>query len=109
MTETPGKYVLDCNGESGDTELEERMLCLFEEVYTLWQKKQLSYGPGNIAAGGERGCWLRANDKMARLKRLVWDRFPDPLTDEKVEDTWKDLVNYGLMAILCHRGQWPKE
>ena len=23
-----------------------------------------------------------------------------------VEDSWKDIVNYGAMALLCRRGVW---
>jgi hypothetical protein len=29
------------------------------------------------------------------------------LADEPLEDTWKDLIGYSLMGLLCHRGLWP--
>lgn len=78
-----------------------------EELYQRRRKTQPSYGPGNISAFGERGCLIRANDKMQRLIRLVWQEVPNPLEDETIEDTWLDLANYAIIALMCRRGHWP--
>jgi len=28
--------------------------------------------------------------------------------NEAVEDTWIDLADYGIIALLVRRGKWPK-
>lgn len=88
-------------------ELDRAFQEVLQELHRLWRLKQQSYGPHNIAAFGERGCLIRANDKIQRLIRLVWSGLTNPLDDETIEDTWKDLANYAIMAIMCRRGEWP--
>lgn len=74
------------------------------ECAVLLDRKNRDYGPDNISAFGERGVIVRVNDKVERLKTLVWgDKHPQ---HEKVEDTWKDLTNYGVIGLMCHRGDW---
>ena len=86
------------------TELGRRALRIFVECAVLLDEKNRDYGPGNISAFGERGVIVRANDKIERLKTLVWgERSPE---HEKVEDTWLDLANYGVIGLMCHRGIW---
>lgn len=100
-------FHLDCNGASGDTGLEEDFAELLAIQFELFKRKQASYGPHNVGAFQERGIFVRVWDKVQRLRRLVWDNKPNPLNDENIEDTWMDLANYSIMAILCRRGQWP--
>lgn len=69
--------------------------------------KQQDYGPGNIAAFGEFGCLVRANDKIERLKHLL--RTGNAPKNESVEDAWLDLANYAVIAVLCRSGKWSKE
>ena len=74
------------------------------ECAVLLDRKNRDYGPGNISAFGEQGVIVRVNDKVERLKTLVWGgKHPQ---HEKVEDTWKDLTNYGVIGLMCHRGDW---
>lgn len=101
-----GNFTITSDGASGNAELEEKMIELFIEYFALWQKKQASYGSGNIAAFGERGCLIRAYDKIQRLKRALFDNQAETLEDEKLEDTWLDLFGYAAMGLLCHRGDW---
>ena len=76
----------------------------FCKAAVLLDTKQKDYGSGNISAFGERGIVVRINDKVERLKTLVWnDRAPE---HEKVEDTWLDITNYGIIGLLCHQGDW---
>jgi hypothetical protein len=76
----------------------------FCRAAVLLDTKQRDYGSGNISAFGEKGIVVRMNDKIERLKTLVWnDKSPE---HEKVEDTWLDIANYGVIGLLCHRGQW---
>jgi hypothetical protein len=65
--------------------------------------KQRDYGSGNISSFGEFGVLVRMNDKMERLKNL-W-KMQEP-KNESVEDSYLDLSNYALIAILVRRGIW---
>jgi hypothetical protein len=47
---------------------------------------------------------VRANDKVARLKNLLTN-VASP-RNESIEDSWLDLSNYSLIAVLCRRGDW---
>jgi hypothetical protein len=76
------------------------------ENVQLLDRKQLDYGPGNIAAFGELGVLVRANDKIERLKNLhKTGRLNDP-QNESVTDSWLDLSNYGIIAQLIRKGLW---
>jgi hypothetical protein len=101
--------VLVADGSSGNIKLEALVADTFKEVFNLWKSRQKKYGPGNIAAFGELGCVVRGFDKMARLRHtLIEDPDRGGLTyDESIEDSWKDLTNYAVMGLVCHRKQWP--
>lgn len=76
----------------------------FIECVVLLDRKNRDYGTGNISAFGEKGVIVRLNDKVERLKTLVWgDKHPE---HEKVEDTWLDVANYGVIGLMCHRRDW---
>ena len=98
---------LVADGSSGDIELEKNMIALLVKLFEIFKKKQASYGPRNIPTFGENGCVIRMNDKLQRLIRLVWDERENPLKDETVEDTYLDLADYALIALLVRSGQWP--
>ncbi len=99
---------LEIDGSSGNMKLETEIAMLLQKVFVTFKKKQASYGSGNIAEFGEQGVFIRMSDKMKRLKRLVWEMKSDPLDDETVEDTYIDLADYALIAILCRKGLWPE-
>jgi hypothetical protein len=76
----------------------------FCECAVLLDQKNRDYGTGNISSFGEKGVLVRSNDKIERLKTLLWgDKHP---VHEKVEDSWMDLCNYGCIGLMCHRGDW---
>lgn len=86
------------------TPLGRKSFAVFCECAVLLDEKNRDYGPGNISAFGEKGVIVRLNDKVERLKTLVWgDKHPE---HEKVSDTWLDIANYGVIGLLCHRGDW---
>jgi hypothetical protein len=87
------------------TPLGREALQAFCEAAVLLDKKNRDYGPSNISAFGEKGVIVRLNDKIERLKTLVWgDKAPN---HEKVSDTWLDIANYGIIGLMCHKGSWP--
>lgn len=94
-----------CDGLSGDLRLEKAYVQQMVDCFRLWQDRQRKYGKGNIAEFGATGCLVRLHDKMARLRRVYMEGAGDT-PDESVEDSWRDAVNYALMGLMCHKGQW---
>jgi hypothetical protein len=70
-------------------------------------KKHEDYGPANIsdAPGGPlNGLSVRLHDKIARLNHLLSnDKEPK---NEAIEDTFIDILNYALIALLVIEGKW---
>jgi hypothetical protein len=95
------------NGTSGNAELERTIALQMLEAFELWKDRQRKYGSTNIAMFGEKGCVVRAFDKLARLKQAFFEAMGMNASDEKVYDSWLDLINYAVMGAVCHRGGWP--
>ena len=98
--------MLNCDGSSGNLDLERSMAEIMVRVFETFKKKQASYGSGNISSFGEFGVIVRMNDKMERLKNLVVKDKDNPLQDETIDDTYLDLADYALIAVLVRRGLW---
>lgn len=71
--------------------------------------KQKDYGPGNInnAYGGPlNGLLVRAGDKFERIKNLIGSgKTPE---HESIQDSFIDLANYMIIAMMVTSGKWPK-
>lgn len=83
---------------------------IMDEIGNLMITKQLDYGPGNInnAHGGPiNGLLVRIGDKFERLKNLIKKDNIKP-QHESIEDSFKDLANYGVIGLMVQRGVWPK-
>lgn len=86
---------------------------IFREQMALMVRKQQDYGPGNINAFGELGLVVRLSDKIERLKHLLFETdahgrlVPRAIApqNEPVEDTYRDILNYALIALMV-RHQW---
>lgn len=73
----------------------------------LLVKKHEDYGPANIsdAPGGPlNGLSVRLHDKVARLNHLL-SNGKEP-KNETIEDTFIDILNYALIALLVLDGKW---
>lgn len=93
------------------TTFEQDVRDTFIELGDLLIKKHKDYGPKNISNspyGVIRGLITRMWDKMARMVNLTKG---DNITaeNEPLEDSFKDMANYSVIAIMELRGQWPKE
>lgn len=86
------------------TTFEQAVDQVLSEARTLLIRKQRDYGPGNIMAFGELGVLVRANDKIERLKNLWKTGNLDDPQNEAADDTWFDLLNYGLIGLMVRRG-----
>jgi len=92
-----------------DTEFASAVWEIMDEIGNLLISKQMDYGPGNInnAFGGPiNGLLVRIGDKFERLKNLY--RNGSVPKHEPVEDSFKDMANYAVIALMVQRGKWPK-
>lgn len=93
-----------------------KMLLL--EQYITFIKKQHDYGPSNIAMNTSletkddllislAGLVTRMNDKMSRLINLILKTRKSP-ENESIEDSFKDISVYGIIARIVISGKWGK-
>ena len=90
-----------------------------QEQYELFAKKMMDYGLGNISLGTNleepedinlslTGIWLRCNDKINRLKNMLKRKGRNYVQDEPMIDSFIDIANYGIIAMLVMKGKWKK-
>lgn len=88
-----------------------------QEQYKLFATKMLDYGIQNIALGSTleneedikfsvMGIWLRCNDKINRLKNLIKRNGQNYVNGESMIDSFIDLSNYGIIAMMVLRNKW---
>ena len=83
---------------------------VYAEAEAVLIQKQLDYGPKNIsqAPGGPvNGLRVRMHDKMSRINHL-FDHGADP-ENESLRDSFLDLANYSIIAMMVLDGEWPDE
>ena len=89
-----------------------------KEQYETFCKKQYDYGQHNITLGMDMGdadarhlsitaIIIRINDKVQRLFNLVLRR-KKAAQNEPVEDAFKDLSVYGIIAQIVSNEKWGK-
>ena len=94
---------------SSNTDFAASVWEIMDEIGNLLITKQNDYGPGNVnnAFGGPiNGLLVRIGDKFERLKNL-YGRSKAP-KHEPIEDSFKDMANYAVIALMVERGKWPK-
>ncbi|MFY9325219.1 MAG: nucleotide modification associated domain-containing protein [Candidatus Nanopelagicales bacterium] len=78
-----------------------------ETLAALLIKKQRDYGPKNVAqspGGPINGLRVRMHDKLARINNLYeTGAMPE---NESLRDSFMDLANYGIIAMMVLDGQW---
>ena len=88
------------------------------EQYELFCRKQKNYGPDNISMGSTlereedrklslQGLFFRINDKINRYKQMIMFGSKDAV-GEALDDTFKDISVYGIIAQLVQSGKWGK-
>jgi hypothetical protein len=76
-----------------------------EEDLELLMRKRADYGTQNINITGLYGVAVRLQDKVSRLLNLT--KNDKTANFESLEDTLKDIRNYGRIAdIIIKRGEW---
>lgn len=71
--------------------------------------KNIDYGSTSLVEFGNLGIVVRMSDKMARLKQLIKPGTIALVSDEKLEDTAKDLINYAAYVVMQCRGKLLKQ
>jgi predicted transcriptional regulator len=91
------------------TTFEQDVMDIMWELGNLLVRKHMDYGPKNISeapGGAINGLLVRMHDKMARLKNLHYNN--KSANYESIEDTYKDLANYAVIALMVLRDKWDK-
>ena len=89
-----------------------------QALYELFCAKQSNYGPDNISMGSSlereedrklslQGLFFRLNDKINRYKQMIMFGSKDAV-GESLDDTFKDISVYGIIAQLVQSGKWGK-
>jgi len=86
----------------------EALIIALENVKLL-DCKQLDYGSKNISDFGTVGVIIRMNDKFQRIKNLVSTNRRKRAINESILDTFRDLSNYSIIALLLENKKWPNE
>jgi hypothetical protein len=89
---------------------EQNIRATFVEAEQLLIKKHKDYGPKNISqspGGPINGLRVRMHDKLARINHL-YDNGADP-QNESLRDSFIDLANYAIIALLVLDKEWPNE
>ena len=98
-------------------ELAEEFQAVQKEQYELFAAKMLDYGLSNISLGSDlstrddrnlslTGIWLRCNDKINRLKNMLKRQGKNYVQGEAMIDSFIDIANYGIIAMLVIRNKW---
>jgi len=96
--------------EIKDIDFKEHVRNTFSEAEDMLLRKHEDYGPTNIAnapGGALNGLRVRMHDKLARINHLI-DKGVTP-TNESLRDSFLDLVNYGIIAMMVIDEKWPNE
>jgi Nucleotide modification associated domain 1 len=90
-------------------EFEQSVKDVYNEAMALLLRKHKDYGPKNISAspgGAINGLRVRIHDKLARINNL-YDSGATP-ENESLRDSFIDMANYALIALLVLDGNWDR-
>jgi hypothetical protein len=102
------------------TSFEEAAMETYAELMDLLVTKQADYGPHAITrspGGALNGINVRMHDKLARVVNLTGrptdagagQLDPAAVNHESVRDTYRDLANYAVIAVMVLDGVWPRD
>ena len=92
------------------TEFEKAVSKKYIEAEDLLLRKHRDYGPKNISAspgGAINGLRVRIHDKLARINNL-YDSGATP-ENESLRDSFMDMANYAIIALLVLDGEWDND
>jgi hypothetical protein len=83
---------------------------VYSEALAVLVKKQMDYGPKNIAdapGGPLNGLRVRMHDKLSRINHLL-DNGADP-ENEALIDSFLDMMNYAAIGQMVLLGTWGED
>ena len=92
------------------TPFEKAVSSKYIEAENLLLSKHRDYGPKNISGspgGAINGLRVRIHDKLARINNL-YDSGATP-ENESLRDSFIDMANYALIALLVLDGEWDND
>lgn len=103
-------YKTPLAGDTVDAPFDNAVYRYFEAQAELLLKKHRDYGPTNISrspGGPLNGLRVRIHDKVARINHLLdSEALPE---NESLRDSFMDLANYAVIALLVIDDKWDKE
>lgn len=110
IKDLPDTIVQMIRNSNPNGEFEEAVQQKFQHAKHVLLTKHKDYGPKNIAmapGGPINGLRVRMWDKMSRINHLV-ESGATP-ENESLKDSFLDLANYAIIAMLVLDGEWPNE
>lgn len=77
----------------------EELHAIVDPILELVVRKNTDYG-GSMFELGLKGIFVRITDKIARLRRLVWEGHAALVQDERITDVFSDLIGYSVGALV---------
>ena len=102
--------IVDNIRKSVSGEFEEAVQFKFQHAKGVLLQKHKDYGPKNISqspGGPLNGLRVRMWDKFARINHLI-DSGATP-ENESLYDSFLDMANYAIIAMLVLDDEWPNE
>jgi hypothetical protein len=102
--------VADQIRKSVTADFDEAVQQKFQHAKSVLLQKHKDYGPKNIAGapgGPLNGLRVRMWDKLARINHLI-DSGATP-ENESLKDSYLDLANYAIIAMMVLDGEWPDD
>lgn len=85
---------------------DEQFRKITEEMAALYEKKNADYGGNGKSVGeqmfdkyGDEYYVMMLMQKVLRVESLT---NADRVNFESIEDTYRDIANYAVMALMCH-------
>ncbi len=79
---------------------------ILRNAESLGVNKNNDYGSNNILKYGIIGIIVRLGDKIARYQNLIKDASKQMVTNEKIEDTLTDIINYATYGEMLSDNVW---
>jgi hypothetical protein len=102
--------VQDMIRKGGNAEFDAAIQQKFQHAKSVLLQKHKDYGPKNISqspGGPLNGLRVRMWDKFARINHLI-DTGATP-ENESLKDSFLDMANYAIIAMLVLDDEWPND
>jgi hypothetical protein len=102
--------VADMIRKGGSSDFDEAIQQKFQHAKSVLLQKHKDYGPKNISqspGGPLNGLRVRMWDKFARINHLI-DSGATP-ENESLKDSFLDMANYAIIAMLVLDEEWPND